>query len=761
MSDEKLYNVIDDQGRVIAVPESQLAGALQQGLRLETEPESYDRAAQERVDDAVSGIAGKALAVAGGVARGATLGLSDVAIDALGGSDIFEAADRVNPITSTVSEIAGNFTPGGLASRAASTGARIARGAEEGASFATKVTRTAAGTAFEGAALGAGSGVSELALSDDPLTVERVASTLSSNMLFGGVTGGLLGATGKAAEQGLLKAKGALAARKAAVTAEAKVAEDLVGLDAKALRTAREAELEAIEAARVPLRSQVADELATFRKELKDQKLWLATKGAEERELREAGRIALKADRQLDTVLNNPKALAENPKRALAALQQQEHALEQIAKNAELIRAKVSTQRSAFEGVTGLKSMGPEADALWAAEQAALAAPGSARLTALDGVAPALERNRALQAKIGELTAAPSSARLTAIDDAKDALVTGAAAQKSLPEQLLQGGVFSAATGLAAPLGPFAPILGAAAAKAATGGIFGKLAKAGNDVAARTQAAVTRFLDAGAKVAATTPPLATRTLASVSFAPAKARADGKARMPSGQLATLASSFRARSEEIRSQTVYGPDGRAVMRPEARAAMAEQLGAIRAANPRLADQIETIAARRLEFLANELPRKPELNVLATGGKDRWQPSDFAMRRWARLVAASEDAAGIAERLAAGTVTSEDAKVMREVYTEQLADLQRSIIEQLPALRQQLPYQRRVALSILTGMPVDPAMSPRILRVLQGHFPAEDGSEGDVVAPMAKPQFGSVRSDAASAVTPAQSRAQGEST
>jgi hypothetical protein len=749
--------LLDPDGNPHEVPHESAASALSSGWRVQTDRDVANRLAAEGDEEDYGGVGGTIAATGAGLARMVTLGASDAVIDAAGGGEELRNLREQNPTASLVGEFAGAFVPGGLAARAGKVAAE-ARVAAEGASLGTRVGAAAAGTAFEGAALGAGAGVSELALSDDPLTVERVASVLSSNMLFGAATGGVLGAGSKLVETGLLKAKSALEARKTAAAASAKVSDDLVGLDAKQLRAAREAELVAIEASRAPQRVQLAEDLATFRKELKDQKLWLATKGAEEREIREAGRISLKADRELDRALNNPKALADNPKRALAALQQQEHALEQIAKNADIIRAKVSQQRSAFDDVAGLKSMGAEADALAAAERAAISAPGKTRMAALDGVAPALERNRALQARIGELAGDPVSARLKAIDDAKDALVTGAAAPKSLPEQLLQGGVFSAATGLASPLGPLAPIVGAAAAKAATGGIFGKLAKAGDDVAARTQAAVTKFLDVGARGAKAAPVLATKTLAAVRYAPGDEKARKKG--PSGQLPTLATSFRARSAEIRSQTAYGPDGRAVLRPEARTKMGEQLGAIRAVSPLLADRIETIAARRLEFLANELPRRPDLGVIPTG-PDKWQPSDLAMRRFARMAAAVEDPAGIAERLVDGTVTSEDAKVMREVYPEQLADLQQRVITELPMLRKQLPYERRIALSILTGLPVDPAMNPRILKVLQGHFPAEDGSDGDVGPPTAKPQFGSVRSDAGSAITPAQSRAQGEST
>ena len=130
---------------------------------------------------------------------------------------------------------------------------------------------------------------------------------------------------------------------------------------------------------------------------------------------------------------------ASKPERALAALQQQESVLEElVTKHSENLRAK-------FAGDTS-----------------------KARQAALDAVSPALERNRALQAQIADVTSTPASQRLTAIRDAREALTVGAA-PKSLPEQMLGGAAFSMATKAIGALpipgaSLLAPIMGAKAA---------------------------------------------------------------------------------------------------------------------------------------------------------------------------------------------------------------------------------------------------------------------------------------------------------
>jgi hypothetical protein len=168
--------------------------------------------------------------------------------------------------------------------------------------------------------------------------------------------------------------------------------------------------------------------------------------------------------------------------------------------------------------------------------------------------------------------------------------------------------------------------------------------------------------------------------------------------------------------------------------------------------VADKMETIGARRVSFLASKLPKRPDLPVMQLG-PDNWRPSDMAIRRFARYVAAVEDPGSIEERLADGSVTPEDAEAIRTVYPEMYEDIKMRIIEQLPELQKQLPYERRLALSIFSGVPVDPAMHPRILRVLQGSFANEPGSEGGTQAPRAQPRFGTMTKPDA---TPAQERA-----
>lgn len=734
----------DPDGRSYAVPEDQIEIAHAKGWKPETAEQGSARAAAAGVAERTSGVAPTLEALKLGVARTVSGGLTDVLSDNNERRHARELREH-HGIATGAGEVLGAFTGVGAAGLASKAGAAVT-GAAKGAGAVARIGAAVAGGGLEGGIQGFGSGVSELALSDDPVTWERAASVISSHTLFGAGAGGAAGGLFGAAEVGLGKAKAALDDVARAHAARANLPEDLAAMArspdaAKQLRLARgveeesiaashKAETEGLEAGRVTERQSIADEIGAHRAATKESKIWLATEGAEARAVRETRKISLDADKLLDKTLRNPKALATEPKRALAALQQEEHALEQLAQHGETLRPSFGADTS------------------------------GAREAALDAIPGALERNRALQQRITDVaTPLPkvpkTSPRLEAIDAARDALSTPAA--KSLPEQMLGSSVFGGVTGLVAAL-PIpgssfvAPWLGAKASKFITERVFGGLTKGMGAQAERASKAIGAFVNVAGKASRSAPVVASKVLANVAFAPSRDKPK-RGEEPKATAKDLPRLYAKRSEEIRSQMTADPvTGKSVMRPEARAELGRRLDPVRVISPIGADRIETAQARKLEYIDSQRPRKPDLAGMQVG-PDKWQPSDMEMRRWARVVAAAEDPHGIVERLADGSITPEDAETMKAVYPELHADISRQIVEKLPQLRSTLPYQRRLALSIFSGVPVDPAMDPRVLAELQATFADEPGSEGGTQAPKPQPQFGSVKAEKP---TPAQERA-----
>jgi hypothetical protein len=718
MPGPQTVRLVDANGGAYELPVEEAADLLSRnvGFRVETGADVADRAAANVQHEIYGGPVGTAVAGLAGAARSVTGGGSDAALRALGAGDKLRKLREENPIASTVGEVAGGIAPIGVSGVAARAGQRAA-GVVRGGGVVSDIARAGIAGGVESGIQGIGQGVSEVALSDKPLELEQMISVIGTNGLMGVGVGGAVGGAGKGVERGLRRAKAALDDVAGRGLGQLGEAEDLAKLDAKGLRAAHKTELEAIEAARVPQRAQLADEIKAFRQELKDQKVWLATKGIDDAEIKASaiGKRTLKADKGLDRLLDDPKALAENPKTVLSHLRVQEAALDDM-----------------------VNKHGKKLREVYAADTS------GTRAAALDFASTALDKNRALQAKISEVSGAPASARLGAIVDAQAAL--------SGPKDGLMDTLGGAAIGYGLGELTGIPELGMVAGAARVAAPFiRKLGANQAAIAARGSKAVGALLDVTRKVAPAAPVLATKVLGSVRYAMSQDEKPKAKPAKGAKPMVLADVYRARSQELRSHIETAPDGTPQVRLSTRQKIAAQLAPIAAADPIAADRLETIAARRLEFLASKIPRRPDLAGMQTG-PDRWQPSDMEMRAFARYVAAVEDPMGVVERLADGSITPEDAETMRTVYPEMYADIQRQIVEQLGELRAQLPYQRRLALSIFSGVPVDPSLDPRVLAVLQGTFASEPGTEGGTMAPTASPQFGSVTKPSP---TPAQER------
>lgn len=739
-------------GEIAEVDIGELAGHIEQGATAETTESLRGRQRTARMEREHGGVGGAVLTGVERFTDAATFG----GLSALGGAidptykERYKERGEVHDIIAPVSEVAGLVVPSVLSGGTGTVGT-VARATPAGlaARAGTKATAkygAVKGLAVEGALFGAGTGMQELALSDDPLTMERAASVIGSRALFGGALGAGTGLFAKAAQKGIEKAKVIADDAAKSLSARASVGDDLAGLDKAALR-----------AKRLSTATELGDEVVSGTKEYsKSDDLFRVTSSSEKKVLTDSRGWIRK---QLD----DPRGLAENPNAVMKSLRKEEEILRSTLQRQDDILARMQKADDDLVARLGddIAGIGPGKKIKLKGEDAALygdltgvkvkrkgisldkgdleefrelirsGAPQRIRAKSMSQLPDALEANVRLQTQIDAIRHG-TAPRLAEIQSATDALTTGAK-KAGLLEQVSQGTIFSAATGLASPLGPAAPIVGAKIAQKLNDLIFGRLGKAGVEASQRTSHAIQTLMDTASKAGKLAPPLATRVLASTSFAPTVAT---KAKLPK---ATLISSYKARTAEIQSQTTMGPEGHK-MTPKARQQLADRLSGVRAASPLLADRMETIAARRISFLASKIPPKPDYAVNSIG-PSTWQPSEMAMRTFARYVAAVEDPGGVEERLADGTLSPEDADAYRTVYPERYADMQRQILEELPKLRETLSYPKRLSLSIFSGVPVDPAMTPEMVALLQGQFEAEPGSEGGHQAPQPQPQFGSI--------------------
>lgn len=757
------------EGVVVDVPVDQAAAAREAGYQPVTPTEAAPAVTRPESNDSAL------LAGITAPLSGATLGLSDAAIAALGTQGDVRAvreARAAHPILSGAGEFAGAIAPAFLTggeslpvSLATRTGAGVTEAAGGG------LLAHVVGGGAEGAIFGAGQGVSDLALSQDPLTVERIGSTLSSDMLYGAGAGAGIAGAGALIGRGLRSAKGAIdgyleqrAAAKALVDTPGAIGTaDVATLDRAGLAKAETAELTRLETERLPDRQKFATDLGEFYNDMAEQKLSKTVTGVADAEARRAGAALKGADRDLMRLTDNEVGLTAKPERALNALQTQRQALGDMESwldeergqfwnkvNVARVEIRQDLAVGKLEGYAKASELTPAGRDLAVNQELArrfkmtidasgmLEAPANLSIERLEQIEKAIERNKTLTEQLGRIATDPTSDRLTAIAQAREAL--GVPQPKSLGGQALH-----VAARFAGPIGAIAET-GAS--------LFGGIRKAAGAAAERSGKAASAFLAAAAKAtdrAGSATPLATKVLADLRYSADRKRKQQDDESPTDQLPAL---YKQRTDEIKQLTEYDATGMPKMRADAREQLAAKLQPIGVHDPLLADRLESYAARRISYISSILPRRPDIAGVQVG-PDRWQPSDMEMRSLARSMAAVEDPHAVLERALHGQVSPEDVKAMNAVHPEILKDYVDRVAAALPTLRATLPYHRRLSLSLLTGQPVDPALDPHVLAVLQGQFPAEPGSAGGTQAPRAQPQFGSMAKLAHDSRTPAQER------
>lgn len=172
------------------------------------------REATDRLDtqrEYGSGAQNKTAAFLAGAGRAASFGLSDIVGDAIGVGDDLRGLKEANPYTTMAGEVGGYvgsalFTGG--ASLAAKAGAGVAAGvgARVASPLAAKIAGGVTRLGIEGARFGFAQGVSDVALSEGPVSISDAAKHIANktaegvaiNTVLGGALGGL-GALGRAA----------------------------------------------------------------------------------------------------------------------------------------------------------------------------------------------------------------------------------------------------------------------------------------------------------------------------------------------------------------------------------------------------------------------------------------------------------------------------------------------------------------------------------------------------------------------------------
>jgi hypothetical protein len=778
--------VIAPDGTPGTIPAAQAASALQAGYVYETEGARHERKLQQEYGE---GTGTEVRAFAEGAARGATFGLSDVALTGLG-ADAEGLRERQARNTKAalggevVGAAAGVLLPGGPAAMAFKGGqaaSRIAARAvgktalaSEGAGLAARVLAkgipAGVGSAVEGAAYGLGQSVSEDALGKAELTAERVMANVGLGALLGAGGGALFAGGGEVAR---------MATRKLADTAEGALTK-LFGTEAlkgiaeerafKAsgamLKDYRLAGKKGEEEIRRIGRDLLDDGVVTASSTLDDIASKANTKATEYGErigtmIKELDTLASKERPDFLKVIARARKeviepLAANPstRHIAEAVENRIRPFEETAMGRSVFRrgSKQAESRMGFERTWQIRKA---LDKQLKYDKVALPAE-TEQLRKFRGILEEEFEQAAERAsqKVGKgfrdeyaLVKRKYASMATARDIAEDRLGRQAANRTISLSDYVSGGAGTVAGTVAGSVLTGGGLTAGALTGAATAGLNKTMRERGSAFLAGTLDKVTRLSKIERTANATLRKTDTAIGRFVERLQAGARVAAsstrRASVPTG-LALFDDGTPAKREgtepkyaAFRRQLTALND--LATNPDlATERVSQKLAEAHEAAPKMTAALTARAMTALQFLHEKAPKDPHASSALPNLGPEWKPSAGEMARFQRYARAVEDPTSVMDDLEAGKVSMEAVEALKAVYPELHQELGNQILEQVALSKQPLPYRARVQLSLLFDLELDPTLNVEFVRAMQGHYgQAREDKEpsGGMVAPTAR--------------------------
>jgi hypothetical protein len=157
-------------------------------------------------------------------------------------------------------------------------------------------------------------------------------------------------------------------------------------------------------------------------------------------------------------------------------------------------------------------------------------------------------------------------------------------------------------------------------------------------------------------------------------------------------------------------------RALSDPEA--AQRELMNAVSGidyAAPRAAQAMQAKAVRVAGYLHDRMA-KPMRPPAPFAKSDGWEPSDTEIARAESLARVAMRPSALLDDLKDGTITGEQVDAVRELHPHVYQQIVDELTDRLSSLSDDLPYDERVRLTVLFGVPIEPSASPEALATWQ---------------------------------------------
>lgn len=119
---------------------------------------------------------------------------------------------------------------------------------------------------------------------------------------------------------------------------------------------------------------------------------------------------------------------------------------------------------------------------------------------------------------------------------------------------------------------------------------------------------------------------------------------------------------------------------------------------------------------QHLLDTAPKGPPPDPL---NRREWAPSPTEALKWARRLAVAQNPVSVFDSLGDGTLTVEQVETLRECYPRLYGLAQQRVLERSADLKGPLDHRSRVMMSILFDAPLDSALAPENLNIVQSVY------------------------------------------
>lgn len=140
----------------------------------------------------------------------------------------------------------------------------------------------------------------------------------------------------------------------------------------------------------------------------------------------------------------------------------------------------------------------------------------------------------------------------------------------------------------------------------------------------------------------------------------------------------------------------------------------------AAPNTAEALGNRAISGIQFLQSKIPKRPYDAIFPTQNDKPYQPSSIELAKFERYLQVVDNPLSVLEDIQAGTVTREHIEALQKVYPSIYSQIQQSVLKELQTKSSaEIPYNRKVQLSMLLNIPGDASLLGTNIAALQSNF------------------------------------------